>query len=84
MFSDQTVFLHLLLQVGDRTEPIVPGESMTDADIKEAILAGLKRAGPGSLKTVGIFEGGAMSDHPHGMPGSNLSFRTLREYLGQR
>src|SRR5690606_31647706 len=57
LFSEQTVFLHMLLQVGDRIEPIVPGESMTDADIRQAVMAALKRAGPGSLKTVGVFEG---------------------------
>lgn len=84
LFSDQTVFLHLLLQVGDRIEPILPAESMTEADIREAVMAALKRAGPGSLKTVGVFEGGP-GDTPgmHGMPGGGLTFRVLRDYLSQ-
>jgi len=55
LLSDETFFLHLVLKVGDRYERVAPGaEELTEADLREAITASLKRAAPGFLKTVGL------------------------------
>ncbi|MCB9654778.1 MAG: Gldg family protein [Deltaproteobacteria bacterium] len=54
LFSQDSFYLHLLLRVGDRYERVVPDEEFSEASIKESILASLRRAAPGFLKTVGI------------------------------
>lgn len=54
LLSQDTFYLYLLLRVGDKLERIVPGESMSEADIKKEVTAGLQRAAPGFLKTVGL------------------------------
>jgi ABC-2 type transport system permease protein len=84
LFSDETFYLNMLLEVGDHYEQLVPPESLTEADIKEEIIAGLKRAGPGSLKTIGFVAEQESMGMP-GMPeaGPNLTFNRLREALAQ-
>jgi ABC-2 type transport system permease protein len=49
-------FAHMLLKVGDKYERILPGEGMSEADIKSEITAALKRSTPGFLKTVGLVQ----------------------------
>ena len=66
--------MHLLLEVGEYRERIAPSDSLSEADIREELVAALKRAGAGSLKTVGWASAGGF-----GGP----SFNTLRETLGQ-
>ena len=89
LFSDDSFYLHLLLQVGDRVERLVLDEAPTEAAVREALVASLKRAGPGALKTAGLFIGGPGDAPPPqvpGMPsqgGRGLGFDTLRELLGQ-
>ena len=54
LFAQETFYLHLLLKVGDRYERILPPDSMSEADLEKDILAAIKRAAPGFLKTVGL------------------------------
>lgn len=54
LFSQETFYVHLLLQVGDRYEPLLPPESMSEADLKKDLTSALKRAAPGFLKTIGL------------------------------
>ena len=75
LFSDETFYMDLLLEVGDHKERLVPPESLTEADIRKELVAALKRAGPGSLKTIGMATGGS------GVSG--MSFSRLREALSQ-
>ncbi|MFH1076455.1 MAG: Gldg family protein [Pseudomonadota bacterium] len=55
LFSDQTFYLHLLLQVGDEVQRIYPSGEMAEADLKNEIEAALKRCASGFLKTVGLW-----------------------------
>lgn len=54
LFGEQTFYMHLLVQSGDRLERIFPREGLSEADIKSTIEAAIKRATPGFLKTVGL------------------------------
>jgi ABC-2 type transport system permease protein len=55
LFSTDTYYLHLLLEVGDETSVLYPGGEASEADLRAEIEAALKRAAPGFLKTVGIW-----------------------------
>jgi len=55
LFSPESYYLHMILQVGDEAQLVFPSGELTEADVRTAIEAGLKRASPGFLKTVGIW-----------------------------
>ena len=75
IYSDETFYLHLLLEVGDHRERLVPPGSQSEADIHNELVAALKRAGPGSLKSIGMVIGGG--NH------RGLTFDKLRNELGE-
>jgi ABC-2 type transport system permease protein len=54
IFSPDSYYLHLLLEIGDEGQWLYPG-ALTEADIRTEIEAALKRAAPGFLKTVGLW-----------------------------
>ena len=54
LLSTDTFYLHLLLEMGDRLERVLPAGTLSEADIKQEITAALKRGAPGFLKTVGL------------------------------
>jgi len=55
LFSPESYYLHLLLQIGDETRVLYPAGDMSEADLRTEIEAMLKRAAPGFLKTVGLW-----------------------------
>ncbi|MCL7455001.1 MAG: Gldg family protein, partial [Anaerolineae bacterium] len=55
LFTQDSYYLHLLLQIGDETQLLYTTGSLTEADIRTELEASLKRAAPGFLKTVGIW-----------------------------
>lgn len=55
LFSLDTYYLHLLLQIGDEIRVLYPGGNTSKADLRAEIEAALKRAAPGFLKTVGLW-----------------------------
>ncbi len=65
LFSDQTYYLHVVMQAGEDISVMYPTGSMTEADVRSEIEAGIKRAAPGFLKTVGIW-------HPSEEPVPNM------------
>lgn len=88
MFAQETFHYHLLLQVGDYIERLVVEDPSSEADLREALVAALKRTGPGTLKTVGIVVGKEAAPPPQmqGMPQQppgGLTFRTLERQLQQ-
>ena len=92
MFGGDTFYLHMLLQIGDRTEQLLPGGDNTEADLQEAIVASLKRAGPGALKTVGLAIGGVEPEPPQPQfpgqppppaPPGALPYGTLKQVLSE-
>lgn len=55
LFSPDSYYLHLLLQIGDEAQLIYPSGDLSEADIREEIESAIKRAAPGFLKTVGLW-----------------------------
>jgi ABC-2 type transport system permease protein len=55
IFSPDTYYMHLLLEIGDEMLVLYPGGDVSEADLRAEIEAALKRAAPGFLKTVGIW-----------------------------
>ncbi|MGQ9598158.1 MAG: Gldg family protein [Anaerolineae bacterium] len=55
LFSPDSYYLHLLLQIGDEAQVIYPSGDLTEADIRKEIESAIKRAAPGFLKTVGLW-----------------------------
>ena len=56
LFSEESYYLHMLLQVGDQIGIIYPSGDLTEADLRSSIDATLKRAAPGFLKAVGLWQ----------------------------
>jgi ABC-2 type transport system permease protein len=55
LFSNESYYLHLLLQIGDEAQLLYPSGEMTEADLRTELESALKRATPGFLKTVGLW-----------------------------
>jgi ABC-2 type transport system permease protein len=55
LFSGESYYMHMVLQVGDQEQVIYPTGEMTEADIRSAIESKLKRASPGFLQVVGLW-----------------------------
>ncbi len=55
LFSDQSYYLHLLLQVGDEAQVLYPPQDVSEASVRTTIESALKRASPGFLKVVGLW-----------------------------
>ncbi len=55
LFSNETFYLYLVLEVDERSEVIYPRPDMSSADVRSAIEAALKRLTPGFLKNVGLW-----------------------------
>ncbi len=55
IFSDETFYLHMVLEAGDQTAIIYPTGDMTESDVRTSIESTLKRASPGFLKVVGLW-----------------------------
>ncbi len=85
LFSPDSYYLHLLLEIGDEGQWLFPG-ALTEADIRTEIEAALKRAAPGFLKTVGLWlpDLQAVPDQfGQGMVEPLSSWGLLQEQLGQ-
>jgi len=55
LFSNESYYLHMVLQVGDQAEVIYPSGDLAEADVRTAIESALKRASPGFLQVVGLW-----------------------------
>lgn len=92
IFGGETFYLHMVLQIGDRMEQLLPSGENTEADLEEAIVASLKRGGPGALKTIGLAIGGVEPEPPQPQfpgqppppaPPGALPYRTLQQVLSE-
>ena len=54
-FSDQTYYLHMVLQIGDQAQLLYPSGDLSEATIRTAIESALKRGTAGFLKVVGLW-----------------------------
>jgi ABC-2 type transport system permease protein len=87
LFSNQMFYFHMLLQVGDRLVRLNLPQNMGDADLKNAVTEGLKRAAPGFTRVVGLWSppAGAPRAMMQGMPPQQMpppqQFRQLQRAL---
>jgi ABC-2 type transport system permease protein len=87
LLSNQVYYFDLLLQVGNRMVRVAPPQTLGDADLKNAVTEGLKRAAPGFTRVVGLWSPPAPPPMPpmQGMPPQEMpppqAFRTLSRAL---
>ncbi len=55
LFTGESYYLHMVLQVGDQAGVLYPSGKMAEADVRTAIESGLKRTSTGFLKVVGLW-----------------------------
>lgn len=56
LFSDQSYYLDMVLQVGDKPQVLYPNGELSEATVRSAIEAALKRSTSGFLKVVGVWQ----------------------------
>ncbi|MEZ4271797.1 MAG: Gldg family protein [Myxococcota bacterium] len=83
LFSNDFFYLHMLLKIGNKHLPVVPAAEMTESDIREAIIAALKRSAPGFLKTVGLVLPSSPESGAPGAQNPEQSFQALSEKLAE-
>jgi ABC-2 type transport system permease protein len=85
IFSEGTYYLHLVLQVGDQAQLVYPSGEMSEADVRTAIEAALKRSAPGFLQVVGLWTPPAVpTQDMFGQVQQPLSsWEQIGEYLSQ-
>lgn len=85
LFSNDSYYLHMLLQVGDQSQVIYPSGELTEAAVRTAIESALKRASTGFLKVVGLWTPPETpTQDMFGQPQPPLStWRTVGEQLRQ-
>ncbi len=85
LFSRESYYLHLLLEVGEETQLLYLTGGLVEADIRSEIEASLKRAAPGFLKTVGVWVPALQPQQsPFGGTVNPLSsWNTIQEQLRQ-
>jgi ABC-2 type transport system permease protein len=85
LFSGESYYMHMVLQVGDQEQVIYPSGEMTEGDIRSSIETTLKRLSPGFLQVVGLWT-------PPAQPQQNMlgqtqqpisSWQQIRQSLGQ-
>lgn len=55
LFSDQSYFLHMILEIGNEPQLLFPSGDLSEASVRTTIESALKRASPGFLKVVGLW-----------------------------
>jgi len=55
LFSGESYYLHMVLQVGDQAQVVYPAGALAEADVRTAIESALKRVSPGFLQVVGLW-----------------------------
>ena len=55
LFSGESYYLHMVLQVGDQAQVVYPSGALAEADVRTAIESALKRVSPGFLQVVGLW-----------------------------
>ncbi len=84
-FSEQSYYLHMVLQIGDQAQLLYPGGDLSEASVRSSIESAIKRSSTGFLKVVGLWvPAGQASTDPFGQPLPSLArYETIREQLRQ-
>ncbi|MFZ4736342.1 MAG: Gldg family protein [Bradymonadia bacterium] len=90
LFAKQSFYFYLIFQSGQRIEPVVVQGESSEADVKSAIEAAIKRATPGFLKTVGLLTEEPKQEPPNPMmppemqpPRKQGDFRQVQRQLSE-
>lgn len=86
LFSLQTFYLHMVLQAGERSEVVFPSGDLSEANVRSALEAAIRRSAPGFLQVVGLWTPPQASQQQmYGlMPSQSLSsWTTVGQYLRQ-
>jgi ABC-2 type transport system permease protein len=83
LFSDQTYYLHMVLQIGQNAQLLFPSGDLSEASVRTSIESALKRASSGFLKVVGLWAPpAAPTQDPFGqMQPSLKQYSTIAEQL---
>ena len=88
LFGGKVFYFNVVVDVAGHSAPIVLPEKLDDAELKAALLDGLKRAAPGFTRVVGLYQppsGGMMPPMMEGMPPREMpppqTFRSLEKAL---
>src|SRR5512135_1807749 len=85
LFSQDSYYLDMLLGVGDKTQVVSPGQDFSEASVRTAIEAALKRSSQGFLKVIGLWTppAAAQNNQFGGQAGPLATYQTLQQQLGQ-
>ncbi|MCY3978985.1 MAG: Gldg family protein [Chloroflexi bacterium] len=78
-FSAETFFLHLVVEAGGDIQVIYPGGDLSQAEIRSAIEAALKRSSSGFLKVIGLWAPPAQRADQFGQPMPSLQQYSILE-----
>jgi len=89
-FGRDVFYMHILIQLGDTVERIMPRGELTAADLRQAIEAAIKRGTPGQLKTVAVFTEQPVAPPPNPQippqyqpPPPQPDYRAIQQVLGE-
>lgn len=85
LFSDQTYYLHMVMQIGDQAQLLAPSGDLTEAEVRTNIESALKRSSDGFLKVVGLWAPpDQMTQDAFGQPQPSLKqYQTIAQELGR-
>lgn len=90
LFGTRTFYFHLVITSGDKAERLVPSGDLTEADLRQALEAAIRRMTPGQLKTVAVATVLPEAPPPNPQmppqmqpPPPRPDFRGLRQALGE-
>jgi ABC-2 type transport system permease protein len=90
LFSTQTFYMDIVLAMGDKVERLAPRPGVSEADLREAVEAGVARLVPGQLTTVGLFTEAPVPPPPNPQippqfqpPPPQPDYRALEQLLGE-
>ena len=78
-FSAETFFLHLVVEASGEIQVIYPGGDLSQAEIRSAIEAALKRSSSGFLKVIGLWTPPAQGTDQFGQPMPSLQQYSILE-----
>jgi ABC-2 type transport system permease protein len=55
LFSGESYYLYMVMEVGDQAQVIYPQGELSEADVRGAVESALKRSSPGFLQVVGLW-----------------------------
>lgn len=80
-FSAETFYLHLVIEAGGETQVLYPSGALSQAEIRNAVEASLKRSSPGFLKVIGLWTPPAQTADQFGQQLPSLQQYSILEEL---